>query len=662
MVEIIQNVLSDVDFDKELIKRFFHPKSYFFYCISHQLELILDHDHSNNDDYLLFGNLLDKILNSENKVVELEKLAQIRGFATFYETLNQGVSRLRDSDLDTEQMKIEIERLAQSLVTTTLNALHSQAARLELDHYLGLQKKNSQVLHVEESTTDLAETVATDETLAGEPLPETVPTLEQGDHAESIVEPENNESNHEPPSAVSENAVTDVPLESPPDFSELDGQEEKDFLQNTSVGREASAEDGTDYDIAKEGGSDFSPQTQSNYVSREPASIVNAFQDEIEELLADLQYTFDKLNNTLPTQEFWQTCQCIFENIKESSMIYGFEAFEQIATKAQHLCAPAANRADDVAGWHLTRIRETLALLNRLNFSEAESFDEAQIREHVQKMGLPPEEDREQPVAAEKPEKPAAENPLPSVDPVVNHDPVQDTPLETPNGSPGQGLPQELNIARNQSDPATGSQITLPGEDDVEIKKLIGELSNGTSASPVEEAGMREEAVDPWERSEDLNEEIVDRLSWDTQEAKFDGVQVFKEEAALYFNLIDDALQILQEQPNNRKALEDLELTAKSIQNLCVKLNLEPLCKLPEAIEALVVHLMGTDTELAQSTSAAIREAYSHLRKVERLEDAEKREFKQLVTRIQELNYSVPTDWDSSRAGTLRIASNRNPH
>ncbi len=66
------------EFKNELVKRFFNPQSYFFLCLSTQLQDIsavaCDID---EDDYLIIGQIMQHFVESENPRQELSRFAVI---------------------------------------------------------------------------------------------------------------------------------------------------------------------------------------------------------------------------------------------------------------------------------------------------------------------------------------------------------------------------------------------------------------------------------------------------------------------------------------------------------------------------------------------------------------------------------------------------------
>ena len=55
----------------------------------------------------------------------------------------------------------------------------------------------------------------------------------------------------------------------------------------------------------------------------------------------------------------------------------------------------------------------------------------------------------------------------------------------------------------------------------------------------------------------------------------------YKQQAELYFKVIEQALNLLEGQPSHKTALKDIELACKSLYELLMKLNLDSIAKTP---------------------------------------------------------------------------------
>jgi len=128
------------EFRGELVRRFFNPKSYFFLCLSTRLQEIHDsHSRLDDDDYLLIGALLDRLVQADDKFKELQALSEIKGFEGFCTYLGENVSRLRNPQLPQDQMKYTIESVAGTLAEMLASAVHDRDSRGKLEKHLGIE-------------------------------------------------------------------------------------------------------------------------------------------------------------------------------------------------------------------------------------------------------------------------------------------------------------------------------------------------------------------------------------------------------------------------------------------------------------------------------------------------------------------------------------------
>ncbi|MFQ5823772.1 MAG: hypothetical protein ACE5JB_06935 [bacterium] len=596
-MENVQKVLSDDEFYQELIRRFFHPNSYFYHCISHHLDRIIQsNENSNNENYLLFGSFLDSLVTSENKVQELLRLTAIGGFHKFIENLTTGVSYLRDSDLTPEQMKIEIESLAQSMVKIALDALQHQDTREKLKEYLEYTK------------SDLVDTSTNEVNDSNSKLDD-----------EEIIE------FTEPPSEVPGNAEPELTQRSPTDLTEFNKNEEKDFLQFMVKGKDTSIENGIDSDLAKEGGSVDINLNSQNYtigrdqVDEQPESVIRVFLTEIEYQLEQLQNTFKLLRSDIRNKNHWTELRNIFENIKSTAMIYGLEGFEQIAAKAIKIISDSIHEPENSHRTSLTLLMETKNVLSHLIQGDVENLDDKIILNLIQKLKNPKESLCED---------------------IKESQQSYLTELEQSNFSVEN---KEKSIKKNQLN--NNSDFILPGEDDEEIISLVREISKNNQKEDISESKTTDFgdsqpliSINKTEKQE-LKNEKSEPLAPKIVEPSFDDQLIaFKEEADLYFSIIEEALNTLETQADNKTALDDLELASYSLYGLTLKLNLEPLGKIPASIEGLIKNIISKKSLLSDKERILIKKAYQHFRSLTRIEETEKRQYKELLSSLQALN------------------------
>ncbi|NOY78551.1 MAG: hypothetical protein GXO76_11845 [Calditrichaeota bacterium] len=127
------------DFHKELINRFFNPKSYFIFSFINELkthEALLE----NPENVAIIGLVVDEIINAPDKIETLFNLTRIPGFDVFYHTLMEKVEYLRVTHLTTNQMMETVKELGISLAITFTSMMTRADSKNELLSYAGLKK------------------------------------------------------------------------------------------------------------------------------------------------------------------------------------------------------------------------------------------------------------------------------------------------------------------------------------------------------------------------------------------------------------------------------------------------------------------------------------------------------------------------------------------
>ncbi|HEX9653094.1 MAG TPA: hypothetical protein VGA99_05245 [bacterium] len=543
-MQIIQNVLSEQEFQNELIKRFFHPKSYFFRCINHELESLLDgKSNSNSDAYLIFGSLLDKLVASENKIEFLQTIARIDGFEDYLRLLNEGVQQLRDSELDCERMKIKIEGLAQQLFQSAMLALSAANTKAKVKNLLGLE------------SVDMPLDFNLDEVAA----------------KENLEPPLNSQAEAEP-----------LTLDELPGLME----EETDFLLNLDAGRDADSEGGCESEFPDRGGSDnfcdSRPATPS-YITSEPASVIAVFE---KQLRTQLDEWHQLLTGDVVQVATWQSVEKILDDIAAISMIYGFEAFEQLAMKSRKVIPVVLANIDEfseAAQKLMFEVREDLVFLLA---SEIDHVDEKVVKQLSEKLLDPEKTLREMKAKAGKRENGS-------------------------NGSGGEGAGDTT-----EAEPVSTemSDFMLPGEDDDELMLLIKEISDS-----------ERERKNGGENRGEKNGEFG----------------LFKQQAEPHFDTIGHALDTLRLQPASSRALEDLQTASKSLLGLSLKFNLLPLSYYPASVESLVRNIRVNNAPLSENERFLIEDLYKNVFSLSRMEEIHARESQEILNLIQDLNSAM---------------------
>ncbi len=630
-MQIIQNVLSDEEFNHELINRFFNLNSYFFQCVKFELgELLKDEYAPDRPDYLLFGNLIDRLVSSDSKDKILGTLSQIKGFDKFYEKLHEGVQRLRDSELDCENMKSEIKKLAQTITKIGIQAILIDESKNELENYLNIHNKpitgkTSQTLQNETDVNDFTNLFEEQDKIINE----------------SLID-ELNFDSIEPPSEETLNAEPDLLLECQSDTSELMG-EEKEILLQTNEGTDALDNGGCEPGLSEEGGSiefELKDGTNNKTLNHEPSSIIESFNDEIRCQIKQIHNAINILNNDFKNRKQWQACDKMFEVIASKAMIFGFDAYEEIAMKAQMFIASVLSDIESYPESVLAILSEAGHVLESMCESDV---DDKAIENLSKKLMDPRKAIKDNALTLDN--KPATE---------LKNSEKQELPgnaYETANdvAVPKEETPDIIpddNLNLKSSDFEI-SNFKLPGEDDDEILNMVAEITNENTDEEIQfinnenksELSDIQEAADnieeePDDESNNVVEEVVSSLSNEQ-------LDHFNDQAEFYYNIIEEALSKLKAEPYDISALEDLELASNSIYGLTLKLNLEPLSKFPASVEELIGKIISTKSSLPENGQKLIKNVYRKFRDFTSIAETETSQYTELLTMIQDLNSSI---------------------
>jgi len=338
------NELSIENFRNELINRFFHPDSYFMHCFSHHLQAFLDKgDNSNNNEYLLVGNLMDKLVACQNAIEELESVLALPGFEPFNERLTKGIHYLYESDLEPEKMKIEIEGLAQSMFSSAVAALQNKESNDEIKSLLGINRTpadNVNELELREPSSE----------------------------GPGLTKPEFSVEEIEDMDATPQNLF-----------------EEKDFLLPLDELKDANPGK-LEVGLVEEDGSRNSAQDDVILINTEGnqkrASVFEAFQMAVGNQMDQLQNKIDLLSSKNSLRE----CDEIFENIISSSMIYGFDAVEEVAAKARRFLSKVNRKSNFDSSLVTSVLTKTISLLKRTLENGPDNVDKQAISNFSQNL------------------------------------------------------------------------------------------------------------------------------------------------------------------------------------------------------------------------------------------------------------------------------------
>ena len=549
------NELSIDHFRTELINRFFHSESYFLHCFGHHLQAFLDEGgNSNKNEYLLVGNLMDKLVASQNVTSEFESILALQGFEEFKERLSNGIQYLYESDLEPEKMKIEIESLAQSMFGSAVAAFQNEESNHEIKSLLGINlipADSVDVLELQEPSSE------------GPGLTESEFSMEETDGMDAI--PRNQ-------------------------------FEEKDFLLPVDEGKDANPDE-LEVGLVEEDGSRNSAHDDviliNSEVSQKPASVDEAFHLAVGNQVNELQNKIDLLSSENHNSNSLQKCDEIFENILSSSMICGFDAVEEVAAQARRFLANLSRQSNFDGCLAISLLTETVSVLKMILENDPDNVDEQAISNLSQNLLNPN-----------------------TVVPTKEDASVAPKPNKEKNDEP-------VNSGHSNLD-----EFKLPGED--EIFSLISEISGN---SPLQQG------VDMPPKS---LPEPEPEISADVMQAEPEDLfSSYKQQAELYFKVIEQALNLLEGQPGHKTALKDIELACKSLVELLMKMNLDSIAETPALMSKLINSIISNRYSLSTHEHSLIKNSLKDFHDIANVVDTERREFKENLVSLQSLSSKI---------------------
>ena len=549
------NELSIDHFRTELINRFFHSESYFLHCFGHHLQALLDEGgNSNKNEYLLVGNLMDKLVASQNVTSEFESILALQGFEEFKERLSNGIQYLYESDLEPEKMKIEIESLAQSMFGSAVAAFQNEESNHEIKSLLGINlipADSVDVLELQEPSSE------------GPGLTESEFSMEETDGMYAI--PRNQ-------------------------------FEEKDFLLPVDEGKDANPDE-LEVGLVEEDGSRNSAHDDviliNSEVSQKPESVDEAFHLAVGNQVNELQNKIDLLSSENHNSNSLQKCDEIFENILSSSMICGFDAVEEVAAQARRFLANLSRQSNFDGCLAISLLTETVSVIKMILENDPDNVDEQAISNLSQNLLNPN-----------------------TVVPTKEDASVAPKPNKEKNDEP-------VNSGHSNLD-----EFKLPGED--EIFSLISEISGD---SPLQQG------VDMPPKS---SPEPEPEISADVMQAEPEELlSSYKQQAELYFKVIEQALNLLEGQPGHKTALKDIELACKSLYELLMKLNLDSIAKTPALMSKLINSIISNRYSLSTHEHSLSKKSLQDFHDIANVVDTERRECKENLASLQSLNSKI---------------------
>ena len=123
----------------------------------------------------------------------------------------------------------------------------------------------------------------------------------------------------------------------------------------------------------------------------------------------------------------------------------------------------------------------------------------------------------------------------------------------------------------------------------------------------------------------------------------------YKQQAKLYFDVIEQALNLLEGQPGHKTALEDVELACNSLYGLVLKMELDSIAKTPELIAELIRNIIGNRYSLSKNEHGLLKNSLRDFRNISNVIDVERQEFKENIVSLQTLNSKISMSRSSFR-------------
>jgi len=145
----MQNKFETVNhFYLELINRFFHPKSYFYFCISSFLQNKTPELKTLDEaSFRVISNFIHYLVESPQPALELKEITQIQSFSTLYTDLENHLLKLDLKSLDQSQLKEAIKNYAQFFVSNLVKIVGREVNdRATLEKYMNIKTNLRSIL------------------------------------------------------------------------------------------------------------------------------------------------------------------------------------------------------------------------------------------------------------------------------------------------------------------------------------------------------------------------------------------------------------------------------------------------------------------------------------------------------------------------------------
>lgn len=603
-------------FEAELVRRFFHPQSYFYQCLNEYLaggDNSLFH-HENKKMPVILTDFFMKLTREEDAYIAWQRLVRQKSFESAGQFLSKRIYWLWDKKPAGEQLKQSIRNISLDFIKIFSSLLQEKNARDDINKYL-------------------------------------------------------------PPGTES---------------SDLKNDFQTEIISTPESRTELTEKSRAEYSLKE----DFSNP------------LFAQFKDEIQRIISNYSRLTQPMKPGNPSGKLLKTIRQNFTELKELSMIQGLDIIEDLSSKllnlmeihyklhlpfTENFTILSSNIIIIISRFLDTElqekdIREIIKKIsdfqNRITQAQetgSNLSDEALTPISVQLVSPPEQSLEDEMVQAFTPKKDMSRNTIGDStddDDLIELDNIIDSSFSTEKKnvdlqdaaqkklenivSQVRTVPDEqlnLNFREKQKQiQAKNPQVnrldmndfslTLPGEDDVELKDLINDILHTNQGKKAESLQKQVENVAIISEDDDTLTNTIKKITGistaipiEKEEIKeVKETDLFKSEATLYLRIIEDALNKLKERPHESTFLEDIELSAYSLKRLALKMGLESLSRLPELIETYMVSLAQKNNKLSIDVLRYIQEAINFLQEFEIQDKDYKSQFNVILSQLNGLD------------------------
>lgn len=631
-------------FEAELVRRFFHPKSYFYLCFSNQIESLTNSESESDATTAvnLINRLVTNLVSAGDAYAEWMQLVRQPGLEELQLLLSGKIIWLSQQSLNGAELKPAIDTIASALFIKILELVRQSESRQVILNFL-------------EGELALNDFVPSDEVQDNPETDEFARLPVQNDITEIFTD-------DSPTDKTPAYFFDDAPAATPePEIFATDQIEmdvtppiEPKLIPESNLGEPEACP--------------VIPTDENQLFSQFRAEAAAVIQTLISKIMAAGEHS---------VENHFRALQAGLTELNELAMIQGFDILENLSFKLISLI-PEAQKSGSRLQRALGEVCEDTLhfMLNWLNGSVSETeirekFNELRVFAEAIGAGLVEESEPETPMipgptpiatdAVTAPElmlpdsgseDPDTQTPdvaeiiiesvsadvagFPPANDVFGHDSednepmIEAVPVDETDFAPvdleTEGAPEAV--------PETENAIQLPGEDDDELKQLINDILT----AKIDQSGPG--GIFPEDAEPRLSSEPTQRNMGKQFEPKkiteVSETDLFKSEAALYLKIIDDALQNLKEQPHNPTFLEDIELSAYSIKRLAQKMGFELLSRLPEQIEKNMADLARKRRKVSMDIITHISDAITFINNLEKNDVNMKDKLKNILFKLSE--------------------------